>query len=173
LARVKMELDRVTGDPGKDLSPQGIGTVRFIIDCPKDVDASNVLGRAKSVMAAVDSASLQGWPSNDHAAPVLPEWFTSACVPDRSKEEEDRWQKWWKGLPYEEKLRKGAEAKWSVSNWLYWLKPENRQWFWWEASVQDQSNQVVLTVEVEGSPFPSGALSWLFRAAGAVTVEEE
>lgn len=172
-ARLKMELDRVMRGPAQDLSLQGIGTVRFVVDCPNDADAGNVLERAKTVMAAVDSAALQGWPSNSHAAPVLPEWFTSACVPDRSKEEADRWLKWWKGLSYEEKLRKGAEGKWSVLNWLYWLKPENRQWFWWDACIQKGSNRIVLTVEVDGFPFPWESLSWLFCAAGAATVDEE
>jgi hypothetical protein len=171
LARLTTELDLVMGRPPKDSSPQGLGTVRFIIDCPDD--ASSVLERAKSVMAAVDSAALQGWPSNNYAVPVLPEWFTSACVPERSKEEEDQWLKWWRGLSYEEKLREGAEMKWSLSNWLYWLQPVNRQWFWWEASVQKGSNKIVLAVEVDGFPFPWEPLSWLFLAAGAATVEEE
>jgi hypothetical protein len=173
LARLTRELDRVTGNPAKDSSPQGIGTVRFVIDCPKDVDAASVLERAKSVMAAVDSAVLQGWPSNDHAAPILPKWFTSACAPEKSKEEKAQWLRWWRGLSYEEKLRKGAEAKWSLSNWLYWLEPENRECFWWDSFIQEGSNRIVLAVEVDGSPFPWEHLGWLFLAAGAATVEEE
>lgn len=171
LARLTMELERVMGHPVKDSSAKGVGTVRFIINCPND--ASSVLERAKSVMAAVDSAALHGWPSNNHAVPILPEWFTSACAPEMSKEAEDQWLKWWKGLSRKERVRVDADKNWGLSNWLYWLEPGNRQWFWRESSVQEESDQILLTVEVEGWPFPWGALSWLFRAAGAATVVED
>ena len=53
------------------------------------------------------------------------------------------------------------------------MKPENRQWFWWDAKVLEQYDHIALAIEVEAWPFPWGALRWLFRAAGASAVEAE
>lgn len=170
-ARLTMEFDRLLGRTTKDSPAQGIGTVRLLINCPHAPGC--VLEKAKSVMVAVNSAALNGWPANGHASPVLPEWFTSACASDRSKEEADRWLTWWKGLSYEEKQRADSEENWSLANWLYWLEPENRHWFWWKDFIQKESNQIVLTIEVEGWPFSWEALGWLFHAAGASGVAPE
>jgi hypothetical protein len=61
---------------------------------------------------------------------------------------------------------------WSVDNWIAWLEPEERQWFWWSADVSDP-DQLVVQVEVAGWPAATGALAWLLRASGAVEVTIE
>jgi hypothetical protein len=61
---------------------------------------------------------------------------------------------------------------WGPADWLHRLRPEERQWFWWDAAVVgDDLLRVV--VEVAGRPAPLGALRWLATAAGAVDVVEE
>ena len=57
-------------------------------------------------------------------------------------------------------------------DWLHWLEPDNRTWFWWDAAVtQDDALRVM--VEVPGASAPLGALEWLFKASGAGEVRPE
>ena len=55
-------------------------------------------------------------------------------------------------------------------NWLFWLLPEERTWYWWDGEVSGP-HEVRLWVEVAGGPAPLGALEWLVRAAGADAAE--
>jgi hypothetical protein len=58
---------------------------------------------------------------------------------------------------------------WSLDNWVHWMRPENREWYWWDAEVVGGAAAVV-EVEVDGWPFPWGSLEWLLKAAGANSV---
>lgn len=69
-------------------------------------------------------------------------------------------------------MRREQDAAWSREEWLYWFKPENRYWYWWDANVLD-GNVIVIAIEVSEWPFPWDALKWLLRAAGAISVEAE
>lgn len=90
-----------------------------------------------------------------------------------SPEQAKQWLAWWKGLPPTEQTRAEIEKDWSLDNWLYWMEPGNRQWFWWDAKMLEDYDHIALAIEVEAWPFPWGALRWLFRAAGASAVEAE
>jgi len=103
---------------------------------------------------------------------LLPSWFIAQCAEEKSKEESAQWMDWWRRLPREEQTRAEREKKWSLNSWLYWFQPDERQWFWWDAAVEDPDTVRVI-VEVEGLPFPWGALDWLFRASGATGIQEE
>jgi len=90
-----------------------------------------------------------------------------------SPEQANKWLSWWRSLPPEEQRKAEIEKDWSLENWLYWMQPSNRQWFWWDAKVLEDYDHIALAIEVEAWPFPWGALRWLFRAAGASAVEAE
>jgi len=75
-------------------------------------------------------------------------------------------------LPDDEQERLEAIEGWSLSSWLYWLQPAERQWRWWDALIKDDDT-VIVAVEVDGWPFPWGALAWLFKGCGADSVEPE
>jgi len=169
--RLESELRRVAKGPSANEKPGGIGTVRFTVRCP--IGTADVLAKAKSVLEAVDNATLAGWPSNEKAAPQLPQWFIDRCAPPITQEEAERQLAWRKSLPLEEQNRLRNETDWSLDNWLYWMEPSNRQWFWWDAKVLEDYDHIALAIEVEAWPFPWGALRWLFRAAGASAVEAE
>jgi hypothetical protein len=165
------ELRRLPNGPTQEERPSGIGTVRFLVRCP--FGANDVLARVKNVLEIVDVATLAGWPINEKSAPRLPEWFTSACAPEMSPEQAKQWLAWWKTLPPEDQVRTEIEKDWSLENWLYWMEPDNRQWFWWDAKVLENYDHIALAIEVKAWPFPWGELRWLFRAAGASAVEAE
>lgn len=79
----------------------------------------------------------------------------------------------WPNLSEEEKQRKGNSA-WTLSAWLYWLEPENREWFWWKAYEFDdeeiKNTHFLIEVTVYNQPFLWGSLKWLFKACGAIDV---
>src|SRR5213075_1262403 len=137
----------LTSGPSPSEKPGGVGTVRFLVRCP--FVTTDVLTKAKEVMKVVDEATLRGWPANGDSAPRLPEWFTSACVAEMSPEQAKHWLAWWKSLSPEEQTKAEIEKDWSLDNWLYWMEPGNRQWFWWDAKVLEDYDHIALAIEVE------------------------
>jgi hypothetical protein len=170
-SRLSAELQRLEHRPTSTEMPQGVGIVRFLVRCP--YETSEVLAKAKEALKIVDKATLAGWPANGDLIPRLPQWFLSACAEEMSPDQATQWLSWWKSLPPEEQSKAEIEKDWSLDNWLYWMEPRNRQWFWWDAKVLEDYDHIALAIEVECWPFPWGSLRWLFRAAGAAAVEAE
>jgi hypothetical protein len=112
------------------------------------------------------------WPSVERWSRLLPAWFVEGCAPERDQDEAEQWLAWWRTLPADEQARVSSEQRWSLADWLYWLEPSERQWFWWDAAVED-STRLRVMVEVSGLPAPLGALLWLLRASGAGTIAED
>jgi hypothetical protein len=52
-----------------------------------------------------------------------------------------------------------------VDDWLYWMRPDERQWFWWESRMASPDAGLV-SVEVADWPAAVGSLLWLLRASG-------
>lgn len=168
---IENELGRLRTGPQTSEKPSGAGIVRFVVRCPFEVN--EVLSRARSVLEAVDVATLAGWPENKKFVPIMPAWFIAVCCPPPSPEDAQDWLAWWKSLPLAEQAKAEMEKDWDLENWLYWMEPSQRQWFWWDARVLEHHDHIALAVEVQSWPFPWGALRWLFKAAGASAVEPE
>ena len=168
--RLANERLRLIAGPAPEEKPRGLGTVRFIAKCKGN--APEVLEKAKEVLKLINEASYSDWPSLDRWHRILPAWFVNRCAPERSQEEAENWLTWWKSLTPAEQKKVLAEEEWSLSNWIYWFQPDNRQWYWWDGVPLDR-NYVVIAVEVDAWPFAWGALRWLLRAAGADDVQPE
>jgi hypothetical protein len=121
------------------------------------------------VLRAVLDHAGPSWPSLSEWRQVLPTWFVESSAPEQSRDEAERWLGWWRSLPAEEQALVTRAQRWTLAGWLYWLEPSERQWFWWDAAVENPDTLRVF-VEVSGWPTPLGALEWLLRAAGAVEV---
>ena len=169
--KVQAELHRLRKGPIPSEKAGGLGTVRFVARCP--VGARDVLSRVIAVLQVIDESSPDGWPSNEEWARKLPKWFISACAPAMTQDEAERWLAWWKALPAAEQAKAEAEKEWSLDNWLYWMRPENRQWFWWDGKTLDDCGHIMVAVAVEDWPFAWGSLRWLFKAAGASALDAE
>jgi hypothetical protein len=155
-------------DPGEH--PGGLGTNRFI--ARSKYNSQQTLDRAKAVLKIVNENSAGEWPSDARWRELLPDWFVSRCAPEMTKEEAQAETIKWRKLTREEQVRWDSEHQWSLGEWLYWLQPGKRQWYWWDGVALDD-NTAVIAVEVQDWPFPWGALGWLLRAAGADEVEAE
>jgi hypothetical protein len=160
------ELEHLFTAPDSMDSPGRLGLVRFSIQCQNNPE--QVLLHAREILQTL----LNHQPNEIGSQLSLPNWFTSAFAPEKSMEEAEQWLKWWKSLPKKEQEIALKEAVWSLEDWLYWMQPDIRQWFWWDVIIDD-SNCIKVAVEVEEWPFAWGSLEWLFKASGAIAIRAE
>ena len=164
------EKRNVLSGPAPGERPGGVGTVDVVARSLGQADL--VLQRAREVMVVVDEHSSPPWPDVGEWRQLLPKWFVDACAPERSREEMDEWLAWWRTLPPDRKAQAKDQLGWTVADWLFWMQPSERQWFWWDAHVESPELLRVV-VEVPAWPAPLGALEWLLRAAGVSEVHQE
>lgn len=163
------ELMRLLGDIAPNDIPGGVGIARV-----SGVAASNpsvVLDRCREVMRAVLEDAEGGWPTVDEWKLRLPKFFVEAAAPERSTKAAEHWLAEWRGLSPAEQAVASRAAPWSLADWLYWMEPERREWYWWDAGTDGRA-QLWVDVQVDGWPTAVGALRWLLRAAGALDVSD-
>jgi hypothetical protein len=114
------------------------------------------------VNAGSEPRSVEDW------AARLPQWFTSACAPELTRDEAERELRKWQALSEDEK--RARTERWTLSGWTYWFEEENRWWYWWDALVVDD-NRIEILVEMPDVQAGLGSLEWLLRAAGAVETD--
>jgi hypothetical protein len=164
------ELRRLLDGPRPDEQPDRAGLLTVTARCAGD--AAEVLARAREVLAVVLTHSDGPWPSEQDWRDLLPSWFVEACAEEETPEQTQQRLARWREMSIQERAEETRNERWSLNNWIAWFEPEERQWFWWSAEVQDPDHLVV-RVEVAGWPAPTGALEWLLRACGAVEVTVE
>lgn len=171
---ILQERKRLICAPSLMDKPTGIGSVRFVVSC--ESNAGSILSLAKDVLKVVSKVYESDWPDLASWKEMLPEIFVDSCEPEISKEDMDKRIAYRRSLSWEEQKKLLADEKWSLDNWLYWLEPENRTWFWWDATLLEEpirDTHFVVAVIVLEWPFLWGALKWLFKACGALDVVSE
>lgn len=164
------ELRHLLEVPSLEERPQSLGIVRFDVHCHKNSDS--VLQKSKEILEVILRESTERWLTENEWLAVLPSWFIEEFSPEKSDEENEEWLKRWRTLPLDEQDRAVREDKWTLQNWLYWLHPEQREWFWWDGLVIN-TNLLRIAVEVSAHPFSWQALTWLFKASGARDIQPE
>jgi hypothetical protein len=122
------EQRQLKSGPRRGEQPGGAGLESVVIHCRGDARA--VLDRCREVLSVVLDHQADPWPAVHERRRLLPRWFVDACV-DESKEEMERWLAEWRALPPERRGAAADTAAWSLANWLMFLQPDERQWFWW------------------------------------------
>lgn len=185
-----IELRRLRQGPMPDERPLMVTPDRIIAVCPGN--APDVLSRSREVLEAVIANTRTPWPTLDDRRRILPAWFVKQGKEEELQEEETVRDVAWRvfqeqGMPASLAFIRGHQKEfdqlkqeeaehwhdpWTLSGWIYWFRPEERWWFWWDAQIPDADT---LHVEVEAADygFPSGALEWLLRAAGASQAGQE
>lgn len=162
------ELRRLRNGPDPDEKLNGFFTESFVVRCPGNAEV--VLSKAKEVMEIVLRYRTEDWPSDAEWPSLLPAWFIAACAPEMSHEQHERYLEWWTKLSYDEKLAEAARpSRWSPLDWVFLLHPNERCWWWWDASARGP-NELLVTIVVDGWPFGWSDLSWLLRASGGQEV---
>ncbi|WP_413507356.1 hypothetical protein [Serratia proteamaculans] len=173
--QILLERERLVVPPKSTQKATGIGIARFIVSC--ESDASLVLELAKETLLIVNEHSTNEWPSIDSWKKILPSQFLNNFLPELTEAEKIEMKREWNQLPYNEKVKNAAqEEKWTLSSWLSWLEPKEREWFWWNAVLFDEplnDSHFIIEVTTLDSYFMSGALKWLFKACGASDVVSE
>jgi hypothetical protein len=137
----------------------------------ESTDGTILLARCREVMMTILQHGAGDWPDLKGWQAELPEWFVLACAPEKTAAEEQAELMWWRSLSPDEQAAADESARWSLSDWLWWLEPENRTWYWLGSEIVDPQHLVVY-VDTDGAPSPTGALHWLLTAAGAINIEE-
>ncbi|HSR23576.1 MAG TPA: hypothetical protein VLW53_08495 [Candidatus Eisenbacteria bacterium] len=160
------ELDRLRVGPSGQESPQGF-VVRF--EAHND-EPTAVLDRMRDLLVR----TIPGMATGDRQAAVaaVPDWFRDACRPEWTPEELQEEMRRRRSLSLEDRAVVERTARWSLRNWLAWLDPEQRSWWWWDGRVETDG-RLVVEVLVEGHPFASGALLWMLRAVGCTEITED
>jgi hypothetical protein len=149
----------------------GVAEIAAIELSVGSADSGLLLQRCREVMEVVlRHDEQQDWPTLAGWRRELPEWFVVACGPEQSGEEAQRWLVWWKSLPPAEQGEVEDRQPWALSDWLEWLQPSERTWYWLGAE-KDGPHRLRVWLDVDGSPAPIGALEWLLKAAGATEIE--
>jgi len=153
--------------PRPEERPGGVGTMIARATCAGDADA--VLAQAREALDPVLDHQSGRWPADDEWPRLLPDWVVRASAREPTRDDATAWLARWQWLTPEEQSRVEATAPWTLLNWIHWFRPENRQWYWWNARVQNPGLALV-EVQIDGWPAPTGALRWLLRVAGAFEV---
>jgi hypothetical protein len=161
------ELRLLAERPGPGAKAPAPGTEQVIAAGP----AEEIVRRTVEVLRVVDEHSAD-WPDLDRWRSLLPDWFVAACSPEHTPAEAAAEQERIRRLPPAEQAEAAANQGWTLSNWLYWLEPAQRQWFWWNATTPSPDT-VLIDIWIAGWPAPLGALDWLLRAAGATSVDHD
>jgi hypothetical protein len=141
-------------------------SIRVLLTCP--LGAAECLVKLREVLEAIEIAHATGateasWQQN------LPSWFITACAnpmsPDEAQAYVDRWRK----MSKDEQAETTKNQQWSLPDWLYWMAPNQSTWRWIDARVT-ASNELEVTLSVDGWPVALGAFDWLARASGASVV---
>lgn len=162
------EFRRVNSGPRPDEIPGGLGLIE--VEVLAEGAVLDVIEKSRDVLRAVLCMTLDEWRLPDAGTARLPEWFVAACAPERPPEVDAQWLVWWRALDLEAKARAADERPWTFADWLHWMHPDERQWFWWDARI-DADGTATVVVEVLEWPSATGALEWLLRAAGASSVQ--
>ena len=154
------ELSRLAFGPAPGDRPEGL-LVPLFAHC--NGDAKRILELVREVLAVVLKqpyrVSVERWRQD------LPPWFVQKCAAEITHEEAQRR----KHLPVDQ--RAALAQTWSLSGWLYWFRPGERPWRWWNAEVISP-DFLRVSLSVPGIPYPSGALEWLLHCSGAMAIEK-
>lgn len=160
------ETARLDQGPASGQHPNRAGLVALHVHAAAP---GELLDRAKDVLRHVIDLDARDF--EHQAAAHLPDWFVNACAPEPSPEERRRWLEWWRSLDHPAKVAAERDRGWTLAEWLSWMEPSERTWWWWDAVIMGPSEARV-SVEVDGWPTALGALEWLLRASGATSVSE-
>ena len=163
------EIDRVKEGAGNSNKQFGMLKVDFVVDC--NGNAGEVLARAKEVLLSVLQTTVGGWPELQQWKVVIPNWFFNTFSIEMTDEEALEWLEGWRAMSLKQRIVAEQEKGWSFSNWIGWFSPNERCWYWWDASIKN-ANTISVTVLSKGSPSSYGALRWLFVACGANSMDE-
>ena len=134
--------------------------------------SSVALIEAKNVLAIIDQRSFGKWPSISEWKKLLPAEFVSTFRLPLSKEQAEEWLTWWRRLNPEEQMDAENKRVWSLEDWLYWMQPDNRCWFWQASKLIDEC-QIRFYLNAFEWPFPWGSFRCLLLGVGAKEVTSE
>src|SRR5262245_42855524 len=142
------ERQRLWHGPSTDEPQSSLFTMdRIEVTCAGDADV--VLARIRETLDVVLARSPDAWPSDETWRELLPSWFVAQCRGEHELTQESS---------------DDSDFCWTVSAFVYWFLPSERQWWWWNAEVRDADHLAVETAPCD-LPYAWEYLEWLHYAA--------
>lgn len=120
--------------------------IKYIVHCNKRKN-NDIANMAKKILLSIQKYSFLEWPKDAEWRSILPKEFIDSFL-DHTKEDD-----------------------WTLDDWLYWLKPENRFWFLWSINEKN-SNYLEIKIIVYEHPYPWESLEVLFMKLGTSELRE-
>lgn len=174
LEAVLTEQKRLVNNSFPDFVSTGLGQ-NYIVKC--EGNAPEVRENAREVLLAINHAYFyESWPTISEWIDILPRKFTESFSPELSPTEEKAYIAWLSTLSYEQKMEQARKKeKWRLSDWLIWMEPTERLWFWWgatELGKRTKQDYFLITVNLLDELYLTGALEMFFECCGAISIEK-
>ena len=133
LEAARIERARLEQDSFPDFMDNGFGN-NYIVKC--NGNALEVKELMRKVLLTINYGySKSKWPNLDEWLTRLPSQFTCNFAPELDAEEAQKHIRWLSALSYRQKVAQARKKeKWRLGNWLVWMEPSERLWFWWGAT---------------------------------------
>lgn len=175
----EVELRRLRGSNPPSEEPRWWNDIEVTVICAPGT-AKAVLDRVKYVLGLVAENTNPDWPTLEQWRAMLPGWFVASFDPSPLAEPIEPSHQWWEKAsmlpPSEFKDARRARLiemarQWDLEGWLYWFKPANREWRWWDARLLDDGTTFMIELEAQDWLTPKDALIKLCLASGAEDVD--
>src|SRR5688500_17262104 len=100
----------------------------IIVEC--DDIASRVISRTNEILKIVIGSELTPDDTVEDWSDELPFWSVDACSRDLTIEESKEMMRTPEGVQQLSQI-------WTIDGFIYWFRPEQRSWFWWDAVLID------------------------------------
>lgn len=161
------ERRRLLHGAGAEMPAAGLGALELFVVSESSAEA--VLDLVRQVLLRINRASRRPWPSLDQWRWLLPRWFVARAGDELTREQVLEYLDWLALLPSTEARRIEEEQPWSLGDWLHWMHPERREWYWL-GGVLVEERRALVRLEIHVVPAAWDAFRWLARTAGASDV---
>ncbi len=132
-----------------------------------------IVENIKEIILIIDriSISRDDWPTVDEWKKILPRWFTSKFLPDRTEAEKKKFILEWDSADVDRKSKiEMQDTKWRLKNWIYYFETDKRDYF--IENIEIMESKILLTIASIDLPFSIGPIEWLIRASGGYELVE-
>lgn len=163
------ELNRLTNNAFPDFT-EGAWGETFLVKCHGN--ANHVRQLIKDILLIFNDIYRHSrWPDFDEWLEILPKSFTEKFLPELDEANIEKLRRAWFKMSYEEKLEQAAtKQQWRLSNWLVYMMPDERIWFWWGDAIlgeQTQDDYFILAVNLSEPYYSFEFLEIFIKNCGA------
>lgn len=147
---IRNEFNRLTSNAFPNFTEGAWGDT-FLVKC--NGNANHVRQLIRNILLIFNDAYRHSrWYDFDEWLEILPKSFTEKFLPELNAANAEKLRHAWFNMSYEEKLAQAAiKQQWRLSNWLFYMMPDERRWFWWGDTIlgeQTKNDYFILAINL-------------------------